>query len=276
MFRKPRCPRLASAVAVATLLLCAGATQAREPLYGALTDPALLKCEDQHWHGHTNEAGNCYRDLSVNAKAPGIRAEALWALGDLQGANAAFRQAVDAEPKNAMLRVRWGELFTQTYQYDEADKLFDEALVIDDKNAWAKIGSALALANGGGEGKVVDKLMHEVIDNELAPKGARYRGFLTAIHSALSKDRFDEAADAIKEARSVAEAGKLPQLELYALEASRQFMLLQPYQNYIDQALKEDPAYGDAWAIPGHYAMITRRYRESGTFYEKAVAIEPT
>ncbi len=263
------------AVATLALAVSAGSALAREPLYGVLTDAALLKCEDQFWHGRLTDARNCYQLLQTSKTPIAIRAEASWALGDLQDANSLFQQAVKAEPDNALLRIRWGELYLQTYQYNEADMLFDEALGIDSKNPWAKIGSAEALSKGGGDPKVINKLMEDVVDNELTPAGVRYRGLLMLLHNALGKDKFDEAAKAIEEARSVAESGKLPQLELYALEAANAFMTFKPYQSYIDTALKQDPAYGDAWAIPGRFAMMTRRYRESGEFYEKAVEIQP-
>ena len=43
----------------------------------------------------------------------------------------------------------------------------------------------------------------------------------------------------------------------------------------VEAALALNPAYGDAWAIPGYYASITRRYAESGQFYQRAVAVQP-
>ncbi len=266
-----------SMLAVATLALAisASAALAREPLYGALDNAALLRCEDQFWHGHLNEARSCYQLLQAAQTPIAIRAEANWALGDMQGANSLFQEAVKAEPKNAMLRVRWGELYLQTYQYDEADNLFDEALAIDDKNAWAKIGSAEALSKGGGDSAAISKLMEDAVENIVSPPGVRYRGLLMLLHNALGKDQFEQADKVIKEARDAAENGKLPQLELYALEAANAFMTFKPYQSFIDKALKEDPAYGDAWAIPGRFAMMTRRYRESGAFYEKAVVVQP-
>ena len=260
----------------AGVLAFASAADARDQLYGALDNAELLKCEDQYWHGKVQESQTCYRGLLTATTPPAVRAEAVWALGDLQAANTAFQQAVNADQQNAMLRVRWGELYMQTYQYGEANNLFTEALGIDKDNAWAMIGAAGALSKGNGDQDQLNAMLATVVENGLAPAGARYRGLLMLLHNALEKDQFDQAREILTEARDVAEQGKLPQIELYALEASLAFMTLQPYQSFIDAALKEDPAYGDAWAIPGYYAMITRRYRESGGFYEKAVEVEPT
>src|SRR5690606_25015588 len=98
-------------------LLCSSllalAAQAREPLYGVLDNADLLTCEDQHWSGQIQPAEACYRGLLATTFPAAIRAEALWALGDLQGANSVFQQAVNDEPQNALLRVRWGELYMQ-------------------------------------------------------------------------------------------------------------------------------------------------------------------
>jgi tetratricopeptide (TPR) repeat protein len=263
------------AVTALVLAISASTALAREPLYGALDHADLLRCEDLFWHGHAAEARSCYHLLETASTPIAIRAEASWALGDLQGANSLFQEAVKAEPKNALLRVRWGELYLQTYQYNEADTLFDEALAIDGKNPWAKIGSAEALSKGGGDSATINKLMTDVVENDFTPAGVRYRGLLMLLHNALGKDQFEQADKVIKDARAAAESGKLPQLELYALEAANAFMTFKPYQAFIDQALHEDPAYGDAWAIPGRFAMMTRRYRESGAFYEKAVLVQP-
>src|SRR5690606_12943446 len=100
-------------------------SQAREYHYGALDNPALLACEDLQWSGQRDAASNCYRQLSANLQeAPQIRAEALWALGDLQTANSLFQRAVESSPEDPQVRLRWGELYLQTYQYQDALDLF--------------------------------------------------------------------------------------------------------------------------------------------------------
>jgi cellulose synthase operon protein C len=275
-FKRPHPMRsLSVSLAGAALALALPALQAREPLYGVLDQSDLLNCETQFWTGKGQSAETCYRALANRAPSAAILAEALWALGDLQGANTAFQQAVNTEPKNALLRVRWGELYMQTYQYGEAANLFNEALGIEAENPWANLGAAQALSHGNSEPEQINALMAAVMDKPASPAGVRYRGLLMLVHNALEKDQFEQAQEAIADARKVAEAAKLSQIELYALEAAQAFMTLQPHQTFIDKALAENPAYGDAWAIPGYYAMITRRYRESGGFYEKAVAIEP-
>src|SRR5262249_38290214 len=41
------------------------------------------------------------------------------------------------------------------------------------------------------------------------------------------------------------------------------------------RALKANPGYGDAYAIPAYFYVITRRYREAIDLYQRAVEIEP-
>ncbi len=264
-----RTTALAAAVFAATFSFTA---DAREPLYGALDNPDLLKCENTYWTGSHAEATTCYRGLL--GAAPGVRAEALWALNDMQGANTAFQEAVNAEPMNAMLRVRWGELYMQTYQYGEAYNLFKEALELEPDNAWANFGAARALSQSADQ-ELVNQHMAKVVENALAPDGAQLRGVIMLLRNALEQDRFAEARDLLGEAKDIAERGELPQMELKALEAALMFMTFQPYQEFIDAALAESPEYGDAYAIPGYYAMVTRRYRESGEFYQQAVNLQP-
>ncbi len=276
----PRLSKLAQAthltVAVAGVALAGFAPDlaAREQLYGVLDNPDLLNCENQFWTGKLTEAEACYRGLLSGDASALVRAEALWALGDLQGANSMFQQAMNAEPMNALPPLRWGELYMQTYQYQEAYNLFAEALVLDPENAFAHIGAARALAQGGNE-EEVNMHMEKVTGTALAAPGAQFRAMLMMIHSALQGDEFDKARAALDTAQEFADEQNLSRLELYGLEAAHAFMTKGDYQPFIDAALAQDPAYGDAWAIPGYFAGITRRYKESGEFYQKAVEIQP-
>jgi tetratricopeptide (TPR) repeat protein len=136
---------------------------AREHLFGALDNPDLLNCETLHWSSPPGEADNCYRGLLTPEHPALVRAEALWALDDLQGANTAFQTAQNEDPNNPAVRFRWGELFMQTFQYQEAYNLFAEALALDPENAWAHIGAAQALSQGGN-GEEVNAHMMTVVE----------------------------------------------------------------------------------------------------------------
>ncbi|HHX81662.1 MAG TPA: hypothetical protein GX696_01600, partial [Pseudomonadaceae bacterium] len=88
--------------------LLVSSLQAREPLYGIHGNADLLACEEAHWSGEQETAQRCYRNLLAVTQPALIRAEALWALGDLQGANGMFQQAQNAEPESPLVRIRWG------------------------------------------------------------------------------------------------------------------------------------------------------------------------
>lgn len=254
-------------------VLLAASLQAREPLYGIYDNADLLACEESHWSGELAAAQRCYRNLLALSQPVLIRAEALWALGDLQGANGMFQQVQNEEPENALVRIRWGDLFMQTYQYQEAYNLYAEALGLEENNFWAHLGAAKALQQGG-EAQAIAVHM-AAIDSGLAPAGVRLRALQMLVRTTLQQDRFEAAREALDEAFRLAKANDLPVLELHALEAAYAFMRLQPHQQHIDAALALNPHYGDAWAIPGYFASITRRYREAGAFYEQAVAAQP-
>lgn len=248
-------------------------TFARDQLYGVLDNKDLLACETAHWSGQINAAQDCYSLLLTSNQPQLIRAEALWALGDVRAANEMFQLAMTAEPQNPQVRIRWGDLYMQTYQYQEAYNLYTEALAIDPSNAWANLGAGRAAQNGG-DPEIVEAHMSQV-DNDLSPPGVQMHLKIMMVRRALEKDLYDTAEEALDDAFKFARDNQLSLLELHALQASLAFMRLQPHQEYIDAALALDPAYGDAYAIPGFFASITRRYRESGEFYEKAIAIQP-
>ena len=100
------------------------------------------ECEIFRHHGQLSEASACYQKLA-NEASPAIRAEGFWGLHDLQTANAEFRKAVGARPKDAMLRVRWGRLMMEGNNREEAAKLFGEAIEIEEDFPPALLGLAI-------------------------------------------------------------------------------------------------------------------------------------
>ncbi len=263
-----------------TLVCCAGLfcfpLQAREHLLGALDNENLLACEEVHWSGQSAEAEACYLGIIRTPNPPEIQAEAMWALGDLYTADELFEQAAELSPENAMILVRTGELYMRTYQYQDAYNFFAQALEIEPNNAWAHIGAAEALATGGNPEEVNMHL--EAVQTYFAtPPGARLRVMLMSINSVMERDHYETAAEQLEDAWELAEDEDLPRMHLNALEAALAFVTRRndEVQAYIDAALDEAPNFGDAYAIPGYFASITRRYQESGEFYQQAVAVEP-
>src|SRR5580700_6801488 len=101
----------------------------------------LDECRGLRHHGKLTEARTCYTKLSSSSN-PYLRAEGLWGVERYQEANDQFRDLIKQSPKNADYRVRWGRLFFERFNNEEAHNLFEEALKLDDKNAQAYLGIA--------------------------------------------------------------------------------------------------------------------------------------
>ncbi len=84
-------------VALAGLAI-APAVLARDIHYGAVADPAVLACDDLHWHGNNAESSKCYANLLGDDSPAAAKAEASWALNNLKQANEWFRVAVGGRP----------------------------------------------------------------------------------------------------------------------------------------------------------------------------------
>ena len=253
--------------------LCAASVNARELHYGAVTDPALLKCDAQTWRGQREEARACYRSLLQRAVASAIRAEAAWALGDMKAANGWFQQAANEQPDAATVRTRWGELYRETYQFRDALILFNEALELDPGNAFASVGAARVLAQNF-EAQAAEYLV-PALENDAAPAGAHLAALLLFTRMALEDSNLERAAELLDEAEVVAVEAQLPRLEIYAIHASLDLLNGIADSEWIATALAENPGYGAIYATPAYYYVIRRRYREAIALYRKAVEIEP-
>ncbi|MDX1562310.1 MAG: tetratricopeptide repeat protein, partial [Gammaproteobacteria bacterium] len=237
--------------------------------YAADRAPALAAC-DADWHrGRRAEAASCYSSLLVAESDPRIRAEAAWALGNVQSANDYFQQAFDTYPDDPSLRTRWGKLFSVTHQDSEAVKLYQEALAIDPSYVPAILGlTEIAAERFEGQAR-------EWVDEALAldPDSIHARLLLAGME--LEVGNLDAADEALDEALALAEENGVAPLEIFALKASADLLRGVFESPWIDRALEYNPSYGRAYSIPAYYFVITRRYREAIDFYQRAVAIQP-
>ena len=246
---------------------------ARDYHYGAVSNPDLMKCDALQWRGEIDAARQCYQTLSTSAADPANKAEAWWALGDAKRANEFFKTASKQQPSNSMILTRWGDLFTATHQYAEAQKLYSEALALDNQNVWADLGTGIVLSNSHDPaGKLY---LSALLEQEDLPNGVRLKAQLVAALSAIEAEELKIAEDLLQQAESVANDHDLPQAEVYALKAALALRAGEPHQPWIDKSLADNPAYGNAYAIPAHIYMITFRYDETGQLYQKAVDVQP-
>ena len=211
-------------------------------------------------------ADACYLDL-LDGPSLALRAEAAWALGDVQTANRAFRAAVEVAPDDTAAKVRWGELFLSTYQVADAEALFAEVLSIDPENVAAKLGLArVALGRFEARAKMI-------VDDVLAADPDNLPARLLAARLALEVGD-NEAAGEMLEAPLAAE-DVLLRLQAMALAAAIDHLggfVPSPWEA---RALDIHAGYGELFETVAHFYIITRRYREAIAQLERAVEADP-
>ena len=251
-------------------LLSAPAAHALTIEYALDRPEALVACDEQAYRGARAEALACYRRLIAESTDTRIKADAARASGDVRAANTFFQNAIKEYPEDPALRTRWGELFAATHANNEAVKLFEEALELDPKYAPAKIGLA-KIAAGRYEEKTREwaaQVIEETPDQAL-------EAHLMVARAALEDGAIDAGVVALDMAQELAEKHDRSPLEIYALKASVDLLRGTAESPWTQRALAINASYGDAYAIPAHFYVITRRYREAIALLQKAVEIEP-
>ena len=248
----------------------ASAAQALTIEYALDRPEALVACDERAYRGARAEAVACYRSLMAQSTDTRIKADAARAAGDVRAANGFFQAAIKEHAEDPALRTRWGELFAATHQNNEAIRLFEEALELDPKYAPAKIGLA-KIAAGQYEEKTREWAL-QVIDE--TPDQALEAHLLVA-RAALEDGAIDAGEEALDEALELAEEHDRSPLEIYALKASVDLLRGTADSPWTQRALALNAGFGNAYAIPAHFYVITRRYREAIALLQKAVAIEP-
>lgn len=248
--------------------------QARDIHYGAIRHAGLLECDRLHWRGRQEQSSACYQAILSGNVSLAVRGEAAWALNDLQLANRLFKEAVAAEPEDAGIRVRWGDLFADSHQDGEAMNLYREALGIDAANAFATLGAARLLV--GGFDDAANSYLEPLLTDANRDDGARAGAFLLIARVALEAGNRADAKAALDTAEKLLASGDWPPLDLYALRAASDLLDNVTASEFTEKSLAYNPAYGGIYAIPAHFYVITRRYREAIDLYQKAVDVEPT
>lgn len=269
-----RSPRTGLVGAAVALVVLAGLPALARPLhYGAVTDPALAACDDARWQGRIEEAAACYGDVLAGEGAAGVRAEAAWALGDRHAANRLFRAAAADRPGDPALLTRWGDLYADSHQDSEAMNIYREALAADDGYAYARLGAGRLLV--GAFDDAANEYLEPLLSERDHPAGARLGAWLLVARMALESGSLDDAADALDEAEELVSEHGWPPLEVYALRAAIDLINGVGESRWTRASLAYNPRYGDIYAIPAHFHVIARRYRDAIDLYGQAVDIDP-
>lgn len=259
----------------ATLLcLVAGtAPDAREIHYGAVDHAELGRCDAAYWRGQHDEATRCYQGILGGDVPTAIRAEAAWALRDLQMANRLFQAAVREHPEDADIRTRWGDLYADSHQAGEAMNIYREALGIDPAHPRARLGSARVLS--GSFDDAANTYLQPLLADADGPDGVRAAAWLLVARVSLESGDEARADDALQTAAEIIAANDWPPLEVYALRAAADLLNNVTDSEWTNRSLSYNPHYGDIYALPAHFYVITRRYREAIDLYQKAIDIDP-
>src|SRR5580698_5035521 len=224
----------------------------------------LDECRNLRRHGKLAEAQTCYTKLSTNPN-PYLRAEGLWGIERYDDANNQFRDLIKQYPKNADYRVRWGHLFFERFNNEEAHALFAEALKIDDKNAPAHLGIAQVETEGFSKHAVEAAQKAADLDPKL------YEAHEQLAFLALEDNDEDTAAKQADLALGI--SGEA--LDAMAIRLAIDFLHDKKDSPWSDRLLKINPAYGEAYSTVGHFYVINRRYDEGIRAYRKALELNP-
>jgi cellulose synthase operon protein C len=228
----------------------------------------LRRCDEPLYRGRTTEARNCFAGLLRGGDAL-TRAEASLALGDLRNANELFRQAVEASPKTALPRLRWGRMFLAAGQQADAVKLFQEALEIDARDVGARLAMARLTADR------FDGNASEVVAALIAENGNLVEAHLIAARVAIERGVLDDAVRAAQRALTLAQQQQRPPLEAQTLLAAVEVIRNRDSAQWTKAALDYNPRYGAMFETLGYFEVIRRRYREADVFLQRAAQVQP-
>ncbi len=186
------------------------------------------------------------------------QAEALRKAHRYVDANEVFRVLVEKYPKNADYRERWGRLYMDVGQEDEAGKLFTEALEIQANHARALLGLA--------------ELADETYDSqaaELAHKALEADPKLFAAQELLARLALEDNDNA----KAAAEARKALAIDANAEQAKAILATMDWLADKKDTSW--DPHTAGGYATAGHFFTLNRRYDEAIAWYRKALELDP-
>jgi tetratricopeptide (TPR) repeat protein len=194
-------------------------------------------------------------------------ATALRALGRVQEANAAYRDAVSAAPRDAAINTAWGDLFLEKYNKSEALKSYQAVLRDDPKWEPALLGAARALADDDPPQSIA--LAKKALD--INPSDVAAHVFLA--QQATDAGNRDEARKSLEKALEVNPSS----LEAHALLAGLAYVQdkQNEFEGEIAKALSIAPNYGEAYRVAAELAAQNFRYDDAVTLVRRAQTLDP-
>jgi len=186
------------------------------------------------------------------------QAESLWKARRFVEANEVFKALVAKYPENPDYKVRWGRLFLERAQPDDARAEFEEALNINKEHAGALLGLALIAS---------ESFEHRAGD--LAKKALASDPKLVAAQELLARLALEDNNNA----KAIEEAKKALALNPNSVGGKA---ILATIDWLADK--KEtpwDPHTAEGYAIAARFMTLNRRYNEAVELYRKALQMDP-
>ncbi|MBM3734515.1 MAG: tetratricopeptide repeat protein [Acidobacteria bacterium] len=224
------------------------------------------QCRSLEKHGKKPEARACFLQLTRSGD-PFMRAEGHYGLRAYKAANDQFRLAVQQQPKNPDIRVRWGRMLVEPFNRNTKDAadLFSEALEIKKDHAGALMGLALA-ASGSFEAKA-EELARKALEAD--PKNIEAHELIAsmALEDSNTKKAVEEADAAIKISPEA--------LDALAIRAAVEIIADRPAEEWLKRIYQVNPGYGEAHLLIGHHLVLNRRYDEAIAHFRQAIKLDP-
>ena len=191
---------------------------------------------------------------------------ALHALGRLQEANAAYREAAAGLSMDPAVQTAWGELFLDSHNVREALRSFQMAMQIDQRWTPALIGAARTLAdeNPPQASALVKRAL------EVTPSSVDAQIFIA--EQALDAERKKEAREALDKALAVNPSS----LDARAWLAAIAYVEDKPQEFEAEAAkvLAIAPNYGDVFRTAGAFAARNYRFDEAVALTRRALTLD--
>lgn len=193
-------------------------------------------------------------------------ARALRALGRFQEANAAYRDAVAASPRDPAINTAWGELFLEKHNRAEAVRSFQAALKENARFTPALVGSARALADEDPpQAAAIAKRALEI-----NPSSVAVHVFMAG--QAADAGRRDEARASLQKALDVNPSS----LEARAVLAALAYVEDRQgdFEAEVARTLAIAPGYGEVYRVAGELTAHSYRFDEAVVLARRALALD--
>jgi tetratricopeptide (TPR) repeat protein len=194
-------------------------------------------------------------------------AESMWATDYVADANDVFRFAVEANPRDPDIQVRWGDMLSAKYQRPEALASYEDALALDPNHPDANLGLARLLADENVESSEAR------LDAALAANPNLPEAHLLVARQRITAEQYDEADEETRKALDV--NPRMPEA-LALLATTAHLRGDEPlFDDYVGQVLTLNPNFGEMYRILGEQSVMVRLYAEAVEFAREAIRLDP-